>query len=85
MSSFAMPEMPHNARIDAIVAAFAELLYAPALAVVCRWRPTGDVIAVNAYRDPLPAMLAVWANDDSDTAAEAHPTCPLTEAEEDGP
>lgn len=83
MSSLAMPEMPNSDRIDTLVHAFADLLTAPALAVICRFRPTGDVIAVNSYDDPLPAMLAVWACDDAVTAAEAHPTSPLTEAEEE--
>jgi hypothetical protein len=78
-----MPEMPPDAAIDIVVAAFAELLYAPALAVVCRLRPTGDVVAVNACYDTLPAMLAVWACSDETTTAEAHPTGPLTAEEEE--
>lgn len=81
--SLAMPDMPANAAIDIVVAAFAELLHAPTLAVVCRLRPTGDVVAVNAYNETLPAMLAVWACEDEATTAEAHPTGPLT-AEEEG-
>jgi len=78
-----MPEMPSNAAIDIVVAAFADLLYAPALAVVCRLRPTGDVVGVNSYDSTLPAMLAVWACSDEATTAEAHPTGPLTAEEEE--
>lgn len=81
--SFAMPDMPRNAAIDILVAAFAEVLYAPALAVICRLRQGGDVIAVNTYDDAVPAMLAVWACEDEATTAEAHPTGPLTPEEDE--
>lgn len=78
-----MPEMPPNAAIDILVAAFSELLYSPALAVICRLRVGGDVIGVNTYTDPAAAMMAVWACEDECTTAEAHPTGPLTAAEEE--
>jgi hypothetical protein len=77
---FATPPTP-NQRIDEQVAAFAELLAAPGLVVVCRYRPTGDVIAVNAYDHVLPAMLAAWTCEDEMVAVETHPTGPLTAEE----
>lgn len=67
--------------IEVLVEAFRDLLDASGIAVVCRYIPTGDIIAVGHYTDLMPAMIATWRNNADDTSAELHATVPLISPE----
>ena len=83
MSSAALPDPFDHAfhAIEGLVQAFADILNATGLAVVCQYAPTGDVLAVNHYNDLFSAMIAAWSNQCDDTRAEVHAIVPLTAAE----